>query len=241
MLELGLINNDQLHVALEYGKSCQVKLGQSLVANRFISEKQLKMVLSSHLGVPAIDLSTVSVTEAMLKTIPKDLAIRHELFPLGVERNGGRTMLKVAMADPMNMQAIAEVEFATGSKVKAALAEQTQLMAMVRQHYLNHGAGPLHGLEQRQSIEFNQMHNVYPEETELMDESAPGTANPAQLGGAIPLSADLPAAAQAASQGTEERLREMELKFKALLRVMLRKELISREEFISELQSLYMG
>jgi len=225
MLELGLINQDQLHVALEYGKSWRMKLGQSLVANRFISEKQLKMVLSSHLGVPAIDLSTISVTEATLKVIPKELAVRHGLFPLGVELSGGRKMLKVAMADPMNVQAISEVEFATGCKVKPALAEQTQLESMVRQHYLNYGAGPTQGLEQGQSIEFD---TIDPEGAEFMDE-------------AIPIETNLPAVAQTVSHGAEERLREMELKFKALLRVMLRKELISREEFISELQSLYMG
>ena len=237
MLDMGLINRDQLHTALEYGKLWRMKIGQSLVVNRFVNESQLRDVLSAHLGVQTVDLRDLKVTEALLKSVPKDLAVKHEIFPLGYERSSGRNVLKIATSDPMNLAAISEVEFASCCKVEPYFAEQSQLVGLIRSHYLKVEKEAISfefGDNQRIN-DFDAAKKFRPLEIDLADLPSADTPFPNM---AAPVPPVLQPIAQAMMQPGEFASGQQELVLKALLKLLVKKNIVTREELAKELEGL---
>ena len=262
LVELGIINDDQLHTALEHSKKWKKKLGQSLVENHFITEAQLVGALSSHLGIPMVDLLKLQVTDQLLRCVPSELAQKHEVFPAGMGREGARAILKVAMSDPTNFNAITEIEFATGYKIQPVLAEISQITHMIRRHYLkidlepiNIGGASFDSMSQYFPAEMNLVNEgkvtkagtgqfqIIPEDTPARDlpgtkpASAPALRPPA---GAPPASAAEPSRpptrdAIAARPGDEVLV---DAKLMALLKLLIDKRVISKEEYLAELQIL---
>src|SRR5690606_40065234 len=72
------------------------RLGYSLVKLGIVDEQELTRVLARQYRVPAVDLDRVTIDPKILRLVPADLALKHQVLPL---RRVGRT-LTVAMANP---------------------------------------------------------------------------------------------------------------------------------------------
>ncbi|MCX7943314.1 MAG: hypothetical protein N2746_02240 [Deltaproteobacteria bacterium] len=143
LLELRVINEDQLKVALDFAKKWNYKLGAALVANNFIKEEKLLEILSRHLGLPIVDLTSYRENKMILKLITPEIAQKYTLFPVSFVQEGPRTLLLVAMVDPLNLDAITEVEFVSNYKVRPALAPQGMIEKMIRRYYLGIDTDPI--------------------------------------------------------------------------------------------------
>jgi type IV pilus assembly protein PilB len=250
LVEMGLINPDQLHTALEYAKQWHLKLGKSLVAANFINEHQITKILSSHIGVPMVDLAGVVVTEQLLRSLPKELAIKLQVFPLGMEREGTRNLIKVAMSDPADVNTVKEIEFGTGCKVHPFLAEESQLAKMVRKHYLKLDYEPLAIESEKQG--FESMQQYFPAGMNVLKpdgavESSPPAAAPAYSGEPVPRDTAVrqvrhtetpaPQPAPAPVAASPDPI-DAGTKLTALLRLLVKKGVISKEDYLAELQDL---
>lgn len=131
-MEAGLIDRDQLTSALAYQRQWGHRLGASLVAKGFITEGTLTQALSHALAIPMVDLSQMTPDREALKVIPVALAEQHEMVPLALEGSKGRRTLVVAMADPLNLSAVEQVEFITGCKLKLVIAAGSSVGQAIR-------------------------------------------------------------------------------------------------------------
>jgi hypothetical protein len=73
----------------------------------------------------------------VLGLVPKHLLRRHHAFPLGVitDRSGGRAWLLVALAEPQDVSAIDELQFAAGIPVRAVLAGKRDIAQALSRHF----------------------------------------------------------------------------------------------------------
>jgi len=226
LLELGLINEDQLKTALESARMWNVKLGRSLVANNFISEQKLKDVLSNQLGLPSVDLDKILVTESLLRLIPKELIVKHHVFPIGIHREGARTILKVAMGDPLDAEAIRELEFGTGNKIQPVLAEEKQVKRIIRRFYLK---GEMEISEEvSPDKEFEIMRDFFPTNNAIIDEQTKPRAES---------ESDSPA--RDISDEALEKILICRSRLEALTALLIKKGVISREEFEREVVNAF--
>jgi hypothetical protein len=90
LLEKGLITQDQLRIALLEQKAMGKPLGEALLALGFVTEEALRGALATNLGEVAISLGGIVADPAALKMIPKAMAKRHTLFPVGYDPVGSR-------------------------------------------------------------------------------------------------------------------------------------------------------
>ena len=65
------------------------------------------------------------------KTIPKTFAMKHLLLPIGM----GKGQLVVATPDPQNLEAIGDIERATGLKVSPVLSAKSDIKKMIAEFY----------------------------------------------------------------------------------------------------------
>jgi hypothetical protein len=135
LLERGIIDQDQLNSALAYQRQWGHRLGVALVAKGFITEGMLVKVLGEVMGLPTMDLSRVTIDPEATRLVPYNTCENNDLIPVTLEESRGLRWLTLAMADPMNLSIIDEIEFTTGCKVKPVLATISAINSAVRKYY----------------------------------------------------------------------------------------------------------
>jgi DNA-binding response OmpR family regulator len=116
--EADLISEAQLADALALQKQFGERLASILVRQHVLTEKFAVTYLGRQLGVPGLDLSKQEIDLGLLTTVPLDFCERKLVFP--VQQRG--TRLQVAMADPLDHDLVAEMEFKTGMKLAPMIA-----------------------------------------------------------------------------------------------------------------------
>ena len=113
-----LISDEQLQAALAAQSGSNKRLGEILIETGILTEDQINWALARHLDVPYIDLSPDMIDPELLGVVPFDFLEAHHVVPM--MRVGSRVV--IAMADPLDHGAIAEVAKATGCDVIASIA-----------------------------------------------------------------------------------------------------------------------
>lgn len=133
LLEANLIDEVQMRIALEEQKRLGTKFGSTLISLHFIDENVLTAFLSKQLDMPCVSLNNIEITPKVLAKIPAEMARRLEVMPIKLE--GGR--LYVAMTDPMDMEAVEEIEGFTGLSVVPMIAPQSSVRDCLHKRYVN--------------------------------------------------------------------------------------------------------
>lgn len=128
--ENGLINAEQLQEALQAQQDTDQKIGRILVEKGFITEQQLLEALEFILGIPQVQINKLQIEPEMVKILPTTLIRKHKILPIAV--NHGR--LTLAMADPLNYEAIDDVRIITNMDVVPVMACERDLDAAIQQY-----------------------------------------------------------------------------------------------------------
>lgn len=130
LIESGLINTEQLKTTLEQKNPGQ-KLGTALIERGYISEQQLIDALSDQLSIPQVHPAGIVIDKSTAELIDQEFARRNELIPY--KKKDGR--LFVAMANPLDLFAIDDLQMMTGFKVQVALALPSEITRTVNRLY----------------------------------------------------------------------------------------------------------
>lgn len=143
LVEGGVISQSQLEQALFAQRKDGRKLGQLLVELGLVSEVQVTQTLSRQLSVPWVSLYHVDFSRSLLNLVPHETAEKYGLIPIFVRRvrKHGET-LYVAMDDPTNEAAIAEVARASRLPVKPMIACPSDIRSAIRVYYLGESPEP---------------------------------------------------------------------------------------------------
>lgn len=132
LMDAGFINETQLMQGLERQKNWGGRLGSNLVMIGAIKEKELLRFLSAQCGVPEIDLTEREISESVLKLIPRKVVEQFNLVPVAEQ---GKE-LTIALIDPTDINAIDQVAFITGRKIKPMVASYSAMLQTINSLYL---------------------------------------------------------------------------------------------------------
>ena len=135
LLEHGVITPPQLQEALSDQKKWGGKLGQHLIRMGALTRAQLLDFLSLQLGIAKIDFEKSPITNEALLAVPKKLCLKYLLIPIAKKEQNNQKRLLVAMADPLDFNAIREVEFVSNCVVTTALATEDNIRRAVEYCY----------------------------------------------------------------------------------------------------------
>lgn len=92
-------------------------------------------ILQDNLQTPSIDLSLYIVEEAVARKVPAEMARRNRLVPVfEIDQS-----LTVAMADPLDVFAIDEVQAHTGMRVEPVRATESEIEKVIEQYLADSG------------------------------------------------------------------------------------------------------
>jgi type IV pilus assembly protein PilB len=127
----GIVTREQLTKALEDARQNGTRVGFSLVKLGFVGENDLVRALAKQHRVPAVDLERVKLDPKVLKLIPGEIAVKHQVLPL---RRVGRT-LTVAMANPTDLGVIDDLKFITRFDIEPVIAGELTLKKTIEKEY----------------------------------------------------------------------------------------------------------
>jgi hypothetical protein len=131
----GILDPDQLALALAEQQESGSKLGMTLVRMGFVDEEVLIRTLAGQLKLPVARIRGKRVSPDVLACIPVDVAEEQRCLPLFFKTEGGERILFVAMEDPSDSLSIDQIALATGMKVRAVLVGPTELEEALQRHY----------------------------------------------------------------------------------------------------------
>ncbi len=134
LVEAGAITDEQLQEALAKQKEEGGMLGNVIMDLGFISRELLITVLTTQMGIEYCEIQSVKIDEEVLNLVSKDLVQKYKAIPIGfVEDNPN--MLQVAMADPMDINAIDDISISSGFQIEPLLSFEDDLENVIGKHY----------------------------------------------------------------------------------------------------------
>ena len=121
--ESGLLNPEQLKMAMDFQKSVGGKLGAIIVKLGFIEDLTLTNFIARQQGIPVVNLDELVIPENLFKKIPRKLIDKHHVVPIRFHDG----VLTVATSDPYDYEAMEEIQLAVDSRVDLVLAARTQI------------------------------------------------------------------------------------------------------------------
>lgn len=236
LLERNAITPAQLEAGLAAQKRTRQRLGVTLVQQGLISEVQLAQALGASLNLGTVDLAQAQADWSAVHMLRARFCEAHELFPFAIDKQGPVKRLLVALSDPLNQPAIEEIEFTTGLKVLPYVSTHSQVRAAILRYYHKHSQADAEARAKTVVTAVPQQAPAPVEEDEapmVVGEEIISMQNVLPSKKKEGVAKDL----EFLFGGTEDSENDdLERKFWALLRAMQKKGLLSREEFLSELE-----
>jgi len=131
LIERGIINKRQLENALGVQKEKGGLLGEVLVELGLVKEEDIAQALTCQYGFPYLPLKNYEIDCEVIKTIPKHVAKQYCLIP--IDKIGKN--LTLAMANPLNIQAIEDAEMITKCVVQTFVSTATDVRKAIEKYY----------------------------------------------------------------------------------------------------------
>lgn len=102
-----------------------------MVDQGIVTPISFAQTLAAELGVDAVDLSDFEPIPALLHLLPSGTARLHEVFPITASRN----TLTVALANPLDTQALDDLRFTLNREIVQVVAPRQQVQDFIKEHY----------------------------------------------------------------------------------------------------------
>lgn len=126
----GIISEEQLQKALEMQKGTGRKLGETLIDAGMVTEEKVAEVLSRQLGYGLVDLQNIAIPQDILGLVPPNILKKDKVIPIEYAQDN-MNILRVAMADPQDLDAMDDISIITGCQVEPVVATPRGVMLAI--------------------------------------------------------------------------------------------------------------
>lgn len=131
LIERGVIGAKQLEKALEIQKEKGGLIGEVLVELGFAKEEDIAHALTAQYGFPYLPLKNYDIDSEIVKLVPQQVANQYCLIPIDKIGNS----LTIAMSNPLNVQAIEDIELLTKCKVQTFVSTTSDIREAIKKYY----------------------------------------------------------------------------------------------------------
>ena len=132
LIEKGIVTEEQILQAIDVQREKpQMRIGEILVEMDAVTWDDIYQALAELLNYQFVDLRTVQVPAEAVEAVPKTIARKHQLVPVG-EEDG---TLTVAVTDPFDLIAMDNLRFYLGRSVRCVLAAPDAVEEAIGKYY----------------------------------------------------------------------------------------------------------
>jgi hypothetical protein len=134
-IEAGLVNRASAARAGRMAEERKQPLVVVLIRELGVDEVALVGALRKQTRVPLIDPAAIEIDPEALRQLPRDVCARLRVLPMSLTTDGTGRLLRVAMADPTDTAAVAEIEQLTHCDVEVNALPLSAIDELVDQGY----------------------------------------------------------------------------------------------------------
>ena len=131
LIERGQIDRGKLEDILQFAEKNDTKFGESAIQMGLLSEEEFLEALSGQIMTPFVDLKFFNIERTALKFLDKETARRLIAVPLFEAGD----VLAIGFHDPLDLDAIDEIELKTGKSVEVVLCSKELLKNVIQNSY----------------------------------------------------------------------------------------------------------
>ena len=131
LIERGIINDQQLAKAQIVQRDKGGLIGEILVELGFAQEEDIAQALTAQYGFPYLPLSNYDINPEIINIVPGRVARQYLLVPIDKIGNN----LTLAMSNPLNVQAIEDVELLSGCSVQTFVSTSSDIKKAIERYY----------------------------------------------------------------------------------------------------------
>jgi hypothetical protein len=131
LCEKGIINEAQLEKALKIQMEKGGLIGQIIVMLGYAKEEEIAQVLTLQYGYPYLPLQSYDIGAEVINLIPENVCRQYNL--IAIDKIGN--LLTISMSNPLNSQAVEDIEMLTGCKVQIFVSTMTDINNAVEKYY----------------------------------------------------------------------------------------------------------
>jgi len=134
-IEAGLVNKANAAKAGRLADERRVPLVVTLIKELGIDEVALIGAIRKQTRIPLIDPADIQIDPDALRLISRDVCARLRVLPLGLHTEGDNKILRLAMADPTDTAAVAEVELLSHCEIEVSALPLSAIDELVAKEY----------------------------------------------------------------------------------------------------------
>lgn len=146
LVNAGHIDQGQLAVALAHQQEKGGRLGDALVALKYLPEPLLLKELARKHSVPFVEIGARRIPDRALKAVPEKLVRARRVLPIATGQDGRHGVIFLATTEPQNLAVQDEVAFVSGMAVRPVLVADRDVDAAIERVF---GAGKASGRERQ--------------------------------------------------------------------------------------------
>ncbi len=131
LIERGVLKKEELENAVKIQKEKGGLLGTILVGLGYATEEEIAQAVTVQYGFPYLPLASYEIDQSAISIIPENVARQYGL--IAIDKIGDT--LTIAMSNPLNKQAVEDIELMTGCKVQAFVSTMTDINKAIDQNY----------------------------------------------------------------------------------------------------------
>lgn len=131
LIERGVLNQRQLDKALTVQKEKGGLIGEILVELGFANEEDIAQALTAQYGFPYLPLGNYEINPEIANIVPIRVARQYLLIPIDKIGNN----LTLAMSNPLNAQAIEDIELLSGCSVQTFVSTASDIKKAIEKYY----------------------------------------------------------------------------------------------------------
>lgn len=131
-IEAGIITEKELEMAIkEKEKNPWLALGEILVMLNLATDKAVANAFVTQLNLPLVELAFAKADTQLLNNFTGKLAKKYLVFPLQLTGK----VLKLAMANPLDFNAIQAIEFKMNARISPLVTTYTDIRSAIEKYY----------------------------------------------------------------------------------------------------------
>lgn len=131
LVQKQLVQKGDMQKAIDMQKTIGGDLGQILVKLGYITDHGLSKALAAAEGMAYEDIGDLVLPQALINSVPRDVIEKHQVLPIHRDHDS----VTLAVSDPLEFEAIDEIQFLTGKKVHTVLTSKDQLRRAITRFY----------------------------------------------------------------------------------------------------------
>ena len=131
LVEKGVIDREQVAMAIAYQNEKGGLFGEILVELKFATEEDIAQALTCQYGFPYLPLANYEIDQDVINAVPENVCRQFCLVP--IDKIG--KSLTLAMANPLNLNAVEDVELITGCAIQNFVSTSSDIKEAINKYY----------------------------------------------------------------------------------------------------------